>query len=438
MNGSLGSVGFNVIGHLSGNLGLGVTARQIAKLILSKDLPLAVLDLDPGGGRGGHDQSFDDYAVRSPENLSHPINLFVLPPPTINALVENPSYRPLLLRPDRLQSIFVMWEHTQVPRAWRPALQMTDVIVTASHFMHATFATRLDEVLTIPGTLPHQLPQVVPSRERFQLPPETVIFVTSFEPRSDPERKNPLAVVQAFRRAFSNGSPAMLVVKVNNPLVSGQPHPIVLRLRDECARDRRLRLIEEPFRYDEILALYAACDVFVSLHRSEGFGLGLFEAMALGKPVIATAWSGNMTFMNALNSCLVSYRLVPVKATAADYSKRLLGPAALWADPNLPDAAAWMSHLVAHPGLRAAIGLRAAMSAAAYQKEAERGIFLDELTILSEQLPCMPSFRAKKAHLPMWERQLRLGDRRRAFRARAELLFDRYVLWRVNRWRDKR
>src|SRR5439155_1534568 len=228
---------------------------------------------------------------------------------------------------------------------WLPTLRMLDVIVAPSDFVHAAFATHVTDALTIPAVLPIRLPDVVPSRERFRLPSGVVIFVTSFEPTSDPERKNPMAAIEAFRRAFHADSRVMLLIKVHNPMVGRDLHPIVRRLRDECARDPRIRVMEDPLTYHEVLSLYGACDVFVSLHRSEGFGLALIEAMALGKPVIATAWSGNMTFMNALNSCLVSYRLVPVKATQGVYSRGLLGAGALWAEPNLADAAVWMARL---------------------------------------------------------------------------------------------
>jgi len=170
--------------------------------------------------------------------------------------------------------------------------------------------------------------------------------------------------------------------------------------------------MEDPLTYQEVVSLYGSCDVFVSLHRSEGFGLALVEAMALGKPVIATAWSGNMTFMNAFNSCLVTYRLVPVKATHVVYSKRLLGTGALWADPNLEDAAAWMVRLVNEPSLRSTIGARAATSIVSYQKEAEQGAFLDELAAISEHMAGMPSFQSKRAQVSAWERRLVWADRR--------------------------
>lgn len=407
------SIGFNLVGYVSGNLGLGVVTRHIAALILRKGFPLAVLDLDAGHGRGDYDQSFCEYVVSSPEVVPHGINLFVLPPHTVFALAKNPSRRSLLVKPGRLKSALVMWEHTRLPRRWLPTLQMLDVIVAPSDFVHATFATHLDGPLMIHAVVPVRLPDVVPSRERFGLPPGVVIFVTSFEPASDPERKNPLATIEAFRRAFPADSRAMLLFKINNPLVGHHLHPIVRRLHDESAHDPRIRVLEDPLTYQEILSLYGACDVFVSLHRSEGFGVALIEAMALGKPVIATAWSGNMTFMNASNSCLVTYQLVPVKATHPLYSRRLLGAGAQWADPNLEDAAAWMVRLVNDPSLRSTIGARAAGSIVGYQKEAEQGTFLDELVAINEHLPGMPSFQSKRARLWAWERRFVWPDRRR-------------------------
>src|SRR5262249_30094437 len=159
-----------------------------------------------------------------------------------------------------------------------PALRKLDIIAAASHFVQAAFATHLNGVLTIPALIPLRIPQVVPSRDRFRLPKDAVVFVTSFEPRSDPERKNPLAAVEAFRRAFPGDVGPMLVIKINNPM----PEAIVPRLREAAARDPRIRIIDEPYSYEQVLTLYVSCDAFLSLHRSEGFGLGLIEAMALG------------------------------------------------------------------------------------------------------------------------------------------------------------
>jgi hypothetical protein len=136
------------------------------------------------------------------------------------------------------------------------------------------------------------------------------------------------------------------------------------------------------------------------MHRAEGLGLGLMEAMALGKPVIATAWSGNMTFMNHTNSCLVSYRLVPVVASIAEYSR--LGDGAYWAEPNVGEAAAWMHQLMGDPTLRARLGTQAAEDMARLEAEANGGRLLKELQAIWASrsfLPARVEQTAKPRHL---------------------------------------
>ena len=106
-------------------------------------------------------------------------------------------------------------------------------------------------------------------------------------------------------------------------------------------------------------ALLASIDVYTSLHRAEGFGLGIAEAMSLGKPVIATAYSGNMDYTTRTNSCLVGYQLRPIEESDLDMSphgKVVYEPGLVWAEPNIGQAARWMRYLYDHPEERARIG----------------------------------------------------------------------------------
>jgi glycosyltransferase involved in cell wall biosynthesis len=125
-------------------------------------------------------------------------------------------------------------------------------------------------------------------------------------------------------------------------------------------------------------ALTACADIVLSLHRSEGFGLVPAEAMLLGKPVIATNWSGNLTFMDPSSSALVGYRLVPAVDPRGTYAV----PGALWAEPDLADAAAWLRQLGDDPAARAALGARGRAAAAqrlgtGALREAARALGLD-------------------------------------------------------------
>ena len=340
-------------------------------------------------GRARHDLSLDAYSVKTPTDLPYGINLSVLaipsfpsfflrPPVVVGGIESLRAGSDYWLADDRLNVAFVWWELAALPAVWIKTLQLFDVLVAASPFIRGTLETHLSNVLTIPAIHPFSIPhEIKPSRARFGLSENTTIFVTSFEPSSDPERKNPFAAIDAFQRAFATESRANLIIKLNNAESGPLLPPILRRLGDKCNDDPRIRIMDETLSYSDVLALYASCDAFVSLHRSEGLGLGLIEAMTLGKPVIATAWSGNMAFMDHTNSCLVGYRLVPVNAALADYAS--LAGTATWADPDLDQAAAWMKRLVDNPEFRMSLGRKAAMDMTALQDEARKAKFADEI-----------------------------------------------------------
>ncbi|OEU66619.1 MAG: hypothetical protein BBJ57_02490 [Desulfobacterales bacterium PC51MH44] len=427
--------GFNVIGYVSGNLGVGVTARNVINVLLEKGLRIAIYDIDPGLGRGKHDLSFDEYTVESVEELPYAINLFILPPATLSLVLLD--YSPLVLRRDCLNVAFTMWELTVLPNTWKQALQFFDVLVAESDFIRYAFEFNLSKVLTVSACHPIYLPNNIRhSRESFGLPENKVIFVTSFEPHSDPQRKNPFAVIEAFQRALDDDSSAHLVIKMNNTLVDGKEHPIVQALRECCSDHSRIQLIAETLSYPEVLSLYASCDVFVSLHRSEGLGLGLMEAMALGKPVIATAWSGNMSYMDHTNSCLVGYQLISVEESIEAYKKELVGVNAVWANPDIEDAAAWMKKLANAPQLRASIGRKAAEDMVRFQEQAEGGHFIEELQTIWEHQAFLPRHSERRYHdlqklrKAKHEHDLSQLSHTKRMEWKLRRFLDRYIFWR--------
>jgi GT2 family glycosyltransferase/glycosyltransferase involved in cell wall biosynthesis len=381
--------GFNVIGYLNGNLGIGVIARNILKTLVEGGYPVSAFCLDPGLGRGGHDRRFDRYNVSRPEELKQPTNLFVLPLLDLTALL--PHFDRNLA--GRLNVALTYWELPVLPPQTIPAMQKMDVLLAESKYMQHAYSFHLSGVHVLEAAHPVYLPEGVQAdRPRFGVQPEGLAFVTSFEPHSDVQRKNPRAVVEAFQRAFGKGAgeetafmPPRLVIKVNNGVISGQKHPALRQLQELASSDPRLQLITQTLSYPEVLSLYASCDAFVSLHRSEGLGLGLMEAMALGKPVIATGWSGNMSFMNHTNSCPVGYRLVPADGSIPAYQRAHLGEGAVWADPDVEEAAAWMRRLVEDASLRRQIGEQAAGDMRRYQEKALRASWIDELEAIREQ-----------------------------------------------------
>ena len=371
-------VGFNVIGLVSANAGLGISARLMVQLLLSKGYPVAIYETDPGLGRGNHDKQLEKYTVESPDDLPYQINFYAYDPPGLSWVLSADG-RPLI-RPDSFNVAFSMWEVTALPTVLRQTLEMFDVVVAGSDYIRSTFQRNLSNVFTLYAPHPVYIPQNVQAdRERFGLPKDKTVFMCSFEPHSDPVRKNPFAVIEAFRRSLWDDPRAFLVLKLNNANAGGTFHPVVRDLLDRCAQNPRVRIITDNLSYDEVLSLYASADVYVSLHRAEGLGLGLMEAMALGKPVIATAWSGNMSYMNHTNSCLVGYKLIPVRGSILVYTQDYLQTECFWADPDIDQAARWMKCMVEDPNLRVELGRQAATDMGHYQKEAQEGRFIHEI-----------------------------------------------------------
>lgn len=431
--------GFNIIGYVSSNLGMGVTARHFIRLLRERGYPVAVLDIDSGLGRGGHDRTYANLTVAHARELPYAVNLFLF---SILALPEF-FLKPAdgLLREDRINVGLVWWELTVLPDRLVEALRLFDVVLAGSEFVQHVIEFNVPGVRIVLAKHPVYLPNetVVGKRSQFGLPEEPVLFLSSFEPVSGPQRKNPFAAVAAFQQAFPDKSDgrAKLVIKLNNADKPSNSLPRLLeeRLRQQCDHDPRLLVLTESLSYAEVLQLYASCDVFVSLHRSEGLGLGPLEAMRLGRPVIATGWSGNLSYMNFSNACLISYRFIPAQGDA-HYSAKFLGKTGFWAEPDITEAAQWMKSLVENPELRAAFAKRALESTTAYQKDAEKGQFVDEIRAIWEQRKLIPGVFApryanvKALREAKYAFDLSLLTLRKRILAKIRATLYRHFLWR--------
>lgn len=376
--------GFNIVGFISSNCGLGTAARNILQLLVEKNCPFNIIDIDPGGRRYKYDTTYDKYGIKSWTDLTNPVNLFILPPDVLVSMMENSPV--FWQRPGYLNAAWGIWEIPALRQKWIASMQQLDVLIGLSDYIRHIYDFNIPNVFNITAAQPLYLPDNIHAdRVRFGLVEDAVIFVNSFDPGSDIQRKNPMALIEAYERGLGNDPRARLVIKVHDAKAGGKPHPIVDVLRQRCNSNPNIQINDEKYSYLDTLNLYASCDVFVSLHRAEGLGYGLMEAMRLGKPVIATAWSGNMTFMDHTNSCLVGYNLIPVNGTHDVYNISKLEGKAFWADPNIDEAAAWMRRLVEEPDLRAAIGRKALLDLEDFQVEARRGLFIDELKSIWEQ-----------------------------------------------------
>ncbi|THD76997.1 MAG: glycosyltransferase family 1 protein [Phenylobacterium sp.] len=232
------------------------------------------------------------------------------------------------------------WELPVAPAGWRKDAALLDEVWAPSRYTALAFA----EVGAPVRVTPHPLflddyrdVTPAPRRAAFQA-------VALFDFNSSAARKNPQGVIEAFRRAFDDDASAELTIKTQN----GHGFPDLLAaLRAEAPAN--VRIVDETWPYAEVKALIAGSDALISLHRAEGFGLAPAEALALGCPVVATAYSGVLDFLDATNALLVPYRDVPVDDPQGIYTCK----GATWAEPDVEAAAAALRRLRADPGLGA-------------------------------------------------------------------------------------
>jgi glycosyltransferase involved in cell wall biosynthesis len=249
------------------------------------------------------------------------------------------------------------WELPLVPRNWRPMLCAMDAILAPTRFVQAACATAVpaERVLHYPQAvfLPDDVRAV---REAWGVGGRRTVFIVSFDAGSDIDRKNPWGAIDAFQRAFPSQEDVALLIKTKPWASVPQYVAQASELRAKVGSDRRVQIVDRTLRYAEVLSLYASCDVMISLHRSEGLGLHLMEAMSLGKVVVATGWSGNTDFMSPANSVPVGFRLVPVRTRHSHYLPEVGRKGQEWAEPDVGEAAEALRAIHADPARRIQLG----------------------------------------------------------------------------------
>ena len=346
------SSGLNLYGHLSTSIGLGAAARNTADVIVSQGIPLASVNVVPLPAPRQQAVRAEWNVIPRGHRPPYPINIFHMNPPEIAALLTS-SYvwRVPLLR--RANVAVPFWELSRLPSAWTACLANMDAILAPSLFILDLCHRTLPWVPAFHYPQGVSLPREVrESRGRWGMRDGDTVFVCSFDLRSDLQRKNPLGVIRAFRSAFTEADRVELVIRPNH---ADTPDVGDDLQRLKSAAGGNVRLILGNLTYTEVLCLYASADVYVSLHRAEGLGLGLLEAMSYGKPVIATAYSGSMDFVDDQVGFLIGYELVSVEPTRA-YPSKLVGPDQEWAEPVLAEAVDAMRHLHFDADLRKTMG----------------------------------------------------------------------------------
>jgi len=314
--------GLNVIGYVTRDTGVGESARLCANACERASISTHLIDIDSA----------------APSQSAYRASIVHVNADQVGAVKH--------LIDDRTYNIGVWhWELPELPDAWISAAEPFDEIWAPSAFVQSAISAKV----TIPVVhMPHGIEVTdieACSPQELGVPRGRFVFLFMFDLASAVERKNPFAAIEAFRRAAPRD--AALLIKTSG----ASEH------RDDFARIREIPnvyVVDRMLSRARVNGLLASCDAVVSLHRSEGFGLILAEAMFLGKPVIATGWSGNVDFMDSGNSCPVAYDLVTLARSIGDYHA-----GQQWAEPDVDHAAHLMRRVVDDGAYRAQIGERA-------------------------------------------------------------------------------
>ena len=310
--------GVNVYGFLSTPSGLGQAARGYVKAITHAGIRLNAIDIAPWKSGPCEIRTlpeFEPYRVNLIHQNADMMQRFTA---AYGAHQLNGCYN--------IASWF--WELPSIRASWFSAYRYADEIWVASNFCRDSVQCLTSlPVVRIPMVVEGLEREAIFDRRHFGLPGDAFVFCYVFDIGSQFERKNPLALVKAFRNAFGNSRDVLLCLKVSNSAYDKHA-------RDQLAAAvrgaRNIILFDLMFSEQEIVSLHNAIDCLVSPHRSEGFGFNIAEAMYFGKPVIATGYSSNMDFMNDGNSYAIEYKLKPLDKWSGPYPKD-----AVWADPSI-------------------------------------------------------------------------------------------------------
>jgi glycosyltransferase involved in cell wall biosynthesis len=316
------------------------------------DVEIADVDLPLPKSPTRHVRQLDEV----PRGRRHDIELWCV---NVNELrhIDEPTLRPPGERARHVIAVW-FWEAPSLPSWALAAVDRVDEIWVSSRFVRDAFRAVTDKPTVIVPCVVDPTPAPRHDRSDYGLPDDALLFFFNFDASSSDARKNPWGVIRAFASAFSDDErrgPVRLVFKTQN--LDVQPD-----VRAEL--ERRIShvngiLLDGEFPRDRMNGLLAAVDVYVSLHRAEGFGLGIAEAMSLGKPAVVTAYSGNVDFTTRANSCLVGYTLRPIDERdhrLTPHAHLVYEPGLIWAEPRVDQAARWMRYLYDHPAERERIG----------------------------------------------------------------------------------
>jgi len=333
--------GVNLAGYVASEKGVGEALRSQARNFEAVGIPYVLNDFKDSGSLN-QDLTYTNYSADNPY--------------AINLVQVNADQVPFFHQArgqdyfsDRYNIGYWNWELSQFPPEWLSSFDYFDEIWVASNFaLDSVSRVSPIPVIRVPFSMPEAPAIMIADRSHFNLPIGKFAFLFIFDFHSFRARKNPTGLIEAFKKAFTGSDEATLWLKCSHS------SPADLKQLQDAIGGSNIRIIDGVLSRADISALIHLSDCYVSLHRSEGFGLTMAEAMSMGKPVIATAYSGNVDFMTAANSFPVKYSLTEIDSDYGPYKK-----GCIWAEPDTSHAAETMRFVFENQDEAKEVGRRA-------------------------------------------------------------------------------
>ncbi len=322
--------GVNLIGDIRVDTGLGQSMRYVSSILDAAGVPNIIYNYYVPPGMNMSDHSCDD---KIQDELKYNINIF-----HINASEMAVAFMDLGKEFfDRHYNIgFWLWEMEDFPEEWMPAFNLIDELWVPSDFENKIFKKYTEKpVYTVAYPVTAKADEQY-DRKYFGLPEDRFLYMMMYDGGSGAPRKNPGKVIESFKKAFKpDNTEVGLVVKLK-----ANSDADIEYIKSLTEGYSNIYFIDKNMSRDEVNSLIKSVDVFVSLHRAEGFGLICAEAMVLGTPVIATAWSATTQFMDESCACMVDYRMVELEKDYPPFKKGYR-----WAEADSDHAASFMRRL---------------------------------------------------------------------------------------------
>ena len=322
--------GINIAGYFQGEFGIAEAGRNFVKALKTTKIPFVLNNITTPHHRN-EDYTFSEFSEKNP----HKINLVVTNADQIESFAKEvgPEYFK-----NKYNIAIWSWELNKFPEKWLPNLKHFDEIWTMSTFMTDTMSKLFPiPVVTITVPIEPDESKFIKNRKKFEIKEDEFVFLVIFDYASIFERKNPISAIEAFNKAFGKNTKGVrLVIKS----INGTKYPDKHKILNEYSNQENITLISDHIERNDVLSLLASSDCFVSLHRAEGLGLNIAEAMFAGKPVIATAYGGNNDIMNVNNSFPIKYDHVELDKDFGPYKK-----GNVWAEPDIDHAASLMKYV---------------------------------------------------------------------------------------------